>query len=75
MPCVVTREEEEWYEQEANKKEYGVADLDSRITTTVACELAKILEKHGLMDECSAMTKKWVKKHKKEDQERSKRKS
>lgn len=75
MPCVVTREEEEYWERGENKKDYGVADLDSRITTTVACELAKILEKHGLMGECSAMAKKWVKKHKKEDRERSKRKS
>ncbi len=73
MPCVVTKEEEEWYEREGNKKEYGVADLDDRITTTVACELAKILEKHGLLNECSAVANKWIKKHKKEDRERTKR--
>lgn len=47
MPCAVSKEEKEFYEKEDNRKAYGVAELMSRITETVACELSRILETKG----------------------------
>lgn len=73
MPCTVSKEEQEWYEKEDNKKKYGVADLDDRITTAVACELVRLLRANGLLDQCSVMARKWIKQHDKEDRQRGKK--
>jgi hypothetical protein len=70
MPCTVSRAEKEWYEKEKNKEEYGTAELDERITTAVACEMSKLLEKLGLLSQVSPMAQKWIKNHKKEDKKR-----
>lgn len=70
MPCVVTREEAEWYEKKWNHEKYGVHALDGRIMETVACELAHLIEKHGLKKELSKMAKKWILEHNKADKKR-----
>jgi len=74
MPCTVSKEEEEWYEKEGNKKLYGVADLDDRITERVACELAKVLEQNNMLYLLTPVALKWIEKHKKEDKRRAKKK-
>lgn len=70
MPCAITQEEQEFYEKQSNLEKYGVNDLTGRITTTVACELSKIIERHGLQTELSPMALKWIEKHKIEDETR-----
>jgi len=74
MPCTISKEEEEWYEKKGNKKLYGVADLDERITERVACELAKVLEQNNMLHLLTPVAVKWIKKHKKEDKQRAKKK-
>jgi hypothetical protein len=74
MPCTVTRQEAEYYEREANKKKFGVDDLDERITEAVACELARAFEKASLnlssKPRLSKMTRKWIELHKESDKQR-----
>lgn len=72
MPCVITKEEEEFYEKDSNRRIFGEFDLSSRITTRVACEFAKILEKNGLLNQVSSVGLKWIEQHKKEDEKREK---
>lgn len=67
MPCVVTQEEEDYYNKLSNLKNYGLSELTSRITVRVACELSKIIEKHNLTSELSPTAIKWIEKHKEED--------
>jgi len=70
MPCVVTRDEEIWYEKQGNKKIYGKEELNSRISTRVACELAKIIEENNLSDKLSNISRIWIERHKAEDNKR-----
>lgn len=70
MPCAISRQEEEEYERAANLKHYGVADLDHRITTTVACELARVLSAAGLVQQLSPMACAWIVRHAAEDAKR-----
>ena len=72
MPCSVSKEEEEFYEKASNKKLYGLAELESRITERVACELAKLIEDSGLGAKLSPVAKKWIAIHKEKDAKRSK---
>lgn len=67
MPCSITQDEKDYYEREKNRKEYGVAELTHRITTAVACELAKLIEDQGLQGRLSPMAQKWIRLHAEED--------
>lgn len=71
MPCSVSQEEQDHYEREGNRKLYGKADLSSRITETVACELSKLIVKHGLQDQVSKMASIWIGEHNKKDAKRN----
>lgn len=70
MPCVVTQAEEEYYEREDNFKKFGERELDSRITTRVACEMGKLLKELGADSQLSEVAKKWLEHHEKEDAKR-----
>lgn len=71
MPCRVTEAEAQAYERDDNFKKFGVASLTSRITETVACELAKLIRDNGLQNKLSPLAKKWIKEHEEEDAKRS----
>jgi hypothetical protein len=70
MPCAVTQEEIDYYNKQSNLKEYGVSELSGRITTTVACELSRVIETHGLSGELSELSLKWIENHKRQDSSR-----
>lgn len=70
MPCSVSREEELWYEQDANHKLYGIRDVDRRISQRVACEMAQLIEALGASDQLSKVAAKWIEHHKAEDASR-----
>ena len=70
MPCSVSQQEQEHYERKANAETYGQSELTARITETVACELSRLVEKHGIQSELSTMATKWIEIHKAADAER-----
>jgi len=74
MPCSVSREEQQYYEEQdemrKNLQTYGVRSLTTRIAETAACELADALESGEPLGSLSELTQKWVRIHREEDKRR-----
>ncbi len=71
MPCAVTQAEIEYYEKQSNKENYGIEEVDSRITETVCCLVSKKLKELGEMEKMPEFVQKWFKEHLKEDELRN----
>lgn len=67
MPCTVTPKEIEYYEKDANEKEFGMRATDAKILEEVACQMARILDHHGLENQASKLVQRWIKHHKEKD--------
>ncbi len=68
MPCTVSEAEERYYEEQHNKKAYGVEWTDAKLTTAVACWLAKNVPTNTL-DDAPAYVNGWIEQHRREDKE------
>jgi len=67
MPCTLSPEEARWYEKEANKKNFEFDGTNIALTTEVACQACRALQKAGLITKQSSLLQTWWKKHKEWD--------
>lgn len=67
MPCSMSAEEIKWYESDSNERKYGVKLDDELLLEEVACQMARLIAKNGLVDQVSPLVKKWIKIHAEKD--------
>lgn len=67
MPCSMSAGEIECYETLTNEKEFGLKANNSDLLEEVACQMARLIAKNGLVEEVSPLVKKWIKIHAEKD--------
>lgn len=70
MPCSVSQSEIDYYEEDKNKKAFGLVLTDAKLLEEVACQATKFLYENKLLDEAPELVKKWFTLHSKKDKEK-----
>lgn len=73
MPCTISKEEEEYYQKEDNKKEFGQALTNAKLLEEVACQATNFLYDNKLLDEAPPLVKKWFVAHAAKDKKAGRR--
>jgi Lon protease-like protein len=68
MPCAITKEEELFYEREANAKKFAKAASDAEILEEVACMACRELAKAGRLGKAPELVQRWARLHRIKDE-------